>query len=150
MPQKIPPKKDYVITTMRETTILYRQNLNKLKPIKRGIAKTLNMDEIRQRDDGNFIIEYQGYVWIPQDGIYHFRNGTLNNNLILIAGKPLRDPSYIWDTYLQSYQLYLGLKKGYHPVSYYYYNNNMSFKIYPYYVDADGNMQKMKPEHLFY
>lgn len=125
-------------------------NLSKIKPVKKGIARTFNMDEVRQRDDGNFIIEYKGYVWIPEDGIYHFRNGTLKKNTIVIAGKPLNDPSYIWDTYLQSYQLYLGLKKGYHPVSFYYYNNEMSFKINPYFVDGAGKNQMMEPAQLFY
>ncbi|MCD6201097.1 MAG: GH92 family glycosyl hydrolase [Bacteroidales bacterium] len=68
-----------------ERKMMHVKELASLKPIQSGIVPKFTIEN--RRRDSNFGYVFNGYIWIPRDGVYTFYNKTNDGSILYFDGK---------------------------------------------------------------
>lgn len=114
-------------------------NFSTIEPTKTTIAKVINLDEFNGKE--KFALRFNGYIHIPQDGVYTFTNESEGESIIYFHNKK---------SITNNNTITLVLKKGYHnfAIDYYIWRGNPKINL-----QIEGpNMPKqtVSSDQLFY
>lgn len=85
--------------------------VNSVMPVRSGALDHFRLPTLLQ--DGRYAIQWTGYFWAPEDGVYTFKLAADNLSALEISGETIIRQQETWGQAKGTAQI--SLKKGYHP-----------------------------------
>lgn len=102
-------------------------NFDELTVIKSGIASDLRVDKIAGLHENHFAIRYNGFIKVPEEGLYSFRLRSDDGAKLIIDGEVIVDNDGSHSARTKTG--YTVLEKGYHKVQIQYFEDFMGEEL---------------------
>lgn len=116
-----------------------------LKPVKKGITTSPDLNEILHRED-HFAIQYWGQFKVPETGVYEFYLVSDDGSKLRIAGDTIIDNDGSHSARMKTGVI--ALEKGWHPIEIEYFDDYEGQSLVVGYTTQDGKKITLQPGML--
>ena len=120
-------------------------DFTKLTPVKSGIQQTVSLEN-KSREE-YFAMDFSGYIYIPEDGMYTFTIGSDDGSILIIDGKDKIDNDGMHSFGKKDRDMLLA--KGYHTIKISYVQGGGDCDLKLFWKGAKGTVEQVPANVLF-
>jgi alpha-mannosidase len=121
-------------------------DFDKLKPVKTGVSKTVDISSMSNNDDFGFVFE--GYINIPKNDIYTFSIASDDGSRLIIDDNYVTDNDKLHGTVEVSNTF--PLESGYHKIKVLFFENSVDEELHLYWSSDEIKKEEVPANVLFH
>ena len=121
-------------------------DFSELMPVAAGVANTISLAPAQDFEHEAFALLFQGYIHIPQDGMYAFTTVSNDGSKLYIGDRLVVDNDGLHRERAETG--FIALQQGWHPIRAPYFEAGGAHALAVYYTGPDIPYQEIPPEAL--